>query len=218
MQITVWSVTSKTELGIETTVHRHKLGAYQELKRCCCNTNEDNEIFDRHLAEGTFKKLMDWLIALCEPRGDYYSVDSHMVALEGTQPVTDADPLPSPVPAKVCMPADPVLDQAYRQAAADEYADGVRVEPAMLQCATVMTPAPMSPRGSGSIAKTFLSVRAVHATMTERVSMGSVVPLRTGLRPRRPPGSKPTRDGQQNQQPASVPASVSTGRIDVSGT
>ncbi len=109
MNLTVWTVTSGTDNGAETTAHGAEREAYEELKKRYCNTAAEVASFDQHIADGTFAELMDWVSQASEASGDRFSVRSHTI--DAAEPSVD-----------------PVLDEAYREAAISEYADEGRIE------------------------------------------------------------------------------------------
>jgi hypothetical protein len=109
MNITIWTVTSDTDAGLKTTAHGAERDAYEELKTRYCNTPVEAAAFDRHIADGTFAQLMAWLARESEGSADHFSVTSHPIEV-------------------VQSPADPILDEAFREAATNEYADEGRIE------------------------------------------------------------------------------------------
>lgn len=109
MNITIWTVTSDTDAGLKTTAHSAEPGAYQELKTRFCKSDIQAAVFDRHIADRTFPQLMDWLAREVEGSHDHVSVTSHQLEAVHT-------------------PADPILDEAFREAATNEYAEEGRIE------------------------------------------------------------------------------------------
>lgn len=75
--MTVWTVTSDTDNGLQTSVHASELAAYQELKRRFCNTTSEESICDRHLDAQDFTALNDYVQSSLDASLDTFSVESH---------------------------------------------------------------------------------------------------------------------------------------------
>ena len=110
MKLKVWTVTSDTDNGTETTVHAVERDAYEELKRRYVRTAAEDSHLEELIATGNFAQVIEWVSRESEKNGcDSFSVQSHMIE---TSEVS----------------ADPALDAAYRESATNEYTDEGRIE------------------------------------------------------------------------------------------
>lgn len=110
MTLTVWTVTSDTDCGTRTTAHSTERDAYEELRRRFVTTASEDSHFEHMIAAGLYRQLLEWVSREAERKGcDFYSVEAHTVeTCESTE--------------------DPALDDAYREAATNQYAEEGRVE------------------------------------------------------------------------------------------
>lgn len=111
MKVMVWTVTSDTSNGTETTAHTIEPEAYDELKRRFVKTAAQDSRFEQYVAEGNLKELVEWVSRESERTGvDSFSVLSHSLEVPEQSTTT------------------PLLDEAFREAANNEYGDEGRIE------------------------------------------------------------------------------------------
>ena len=77
MKISVWTVTSDTDSGLSTSVHATQKDAYIETKGRFCNSTEEEAVFDKHIAAGTFDELASYLQSEIEGSMDSFNVEKH---------------------------------------------------------------------------------------------------------------------------------------------
>jgi len=81
MTITVWTVTSDTDSGLSTSVHATQKDAYIETKGRFCNSTEEEAVFDKHIAAGTFDELDSYLQNEILGSVDSFNVEEHTLEL-----------------------------------------------------------------------------------------------------------------------------------------
>ena len=91
MKISVWTVTSDTDGGLNTSVHATQKDAYIETKGRFCNSTEEEAVFDKHIAAGTFDELASYLQNEIEGSMDSFNVEEH--TLEVSDAVSPWKPL-----------------------------------------------------------------------------------------------------------------------------
>ncbi len=75
MQLTVWTVTSDTNSGTETTAHTTEQAACEELRKRFVKTASQDSRFEHLMATGSFQELIEWVSRESERNGcDAYSV------------------------------------------------------------------------------------------------------------------------------------------------
>lgn len=81
MKISVWTVTSDTDDGLNTSVHALKISAYIEAKRRYCNSTAEESVFNKYIAAGEFDEIDMFLQKELEGSMDSFRIEEHELEL-----------------------------------------------------------------------------------------------------------------------------------------